>query len=235
MNWFYSKNIEGNLVIIEGEEAQHASKVLRLKVGAKVAVIDGIGGYYECEVLSTDKRKLTAHVLNKREHFKSSAYRIHIAIAPTKNMSRFEWFLEKSTEMGINEISPILSKNSERKHIRPDRLQKILISATKQSQKAKIPTLNPLVDLNTFLTSVNTKEKYIAYCNYENKHLIRQLNPGKDVLVLIGPEGDFNSNEIETVLEHGFKPIGLGKERLRTETAGIMAIAAIHLFHENMS
>jgi len=232
MNWFYSKNIEGNLINIEGEEAQHASKVLRLKVGAKVAVIDGIGGYYECEVLSIDKRKLVAQVVTKKEHFKSRAYRIHIAIAPTKNMSRFEWFLEKSTEMGIDEITPILTKNSERKHIRPDRLQKILTSATKQSQKATIPKLNPLVDLNNFLTHVTTKEKYIAYCDYENKHLIRQLETGKDVLVLIGPEGDFNSVEIKTILEQGFKPIGLGQERLRTETAGIMATASIHLFHE---
>ena len=234
MNWFYSEQIAGNLVNIEGEEAQHASKVLRLKIGGKIVVIDGSGGYYECEVLSTDKRKLVAQVLTKIDNYKKRPFSIHIAIAPTKNMSRFEWFLEKATEMGIDEISPIITKNSERKHIRPDRLQKILISATKQSQKATIPKLNSLVDLNTFLVQNFNQEKYIAYCDYDNKHLIRQIDTGKDVLVLIGPEGDFNSTEIETILHKGFKPIGLGQERLRTETAGIMATAAIHLFHENL-
>ncbi len=234
MNWFYSKLIVDNVLSIEGEEAQHALKVLRLRIGSKIVVIDGKGTYSECEINSLDKRKLVARVLQKIENYKSRPYRIHIAIAPTKNMSRFEWFLEKATEMGIDEISPILTKNSERKHIRAERLQKILISATKQSQKAFIPRLNPLQDLKSFISTAANMEKYIAYCDYENKHLIRQLDAGKDVLVLIGPEGDFNPKEIESIIEAGYKPIGLGKERLRTETAGIVATSTIHLFHENL-
>lgn len=234
MNWFYSRQIQDNLVTIEGPEAQHASKVLRLKTESKIAVIDGEGTYYECSILSIEKQKIIAQIITKKEDYKQRDFSIHVAIAPTKNISRFEWFLEKATELGIDEISPVITKNSERKHIRQDRLEKILIAATKQSQKAKVPILNPIQALDDFFKSVGHQEKYMAFCNNDNPHLVRQIETGRDVLILIGPEGDFNENEIEFALKDGYIPIGLGKERLRTETAGLIAVSTIHLFHENL-
>ncbi len=165
------------------------------------------------------------------EHFKNYnplSYRLHIAIAPTKNNDRLEWFLEKSTEIGITEITPILCDHSERKIIKAERLEKVLISAMKQSGQATVPRLNPLCKLKD-LQDLNSSIKYIAHCENEKQgHLKKLYEAGKSSLILIGPEGDFSANEIDFALKQGYKPISLGNNRLRTETAGIVVCNTIN-------
>ncbi|MEN8116270.1 MAG: RsmE family RNA methyltransferase, partial [Bacteroidota bacterium] len=157
----------------------------------------------------------------------------HIVIAPTKNIDRFEWFLEKCTEIGIDEITPILSEHSERKVIKPGRLEKIVVSAMKQSVKAYLPKLNELTSFNDLVKTSDAPAKFIAHCNGgEKPHLKNNIEPGKNVLILIGPEGDFSPAEVELAKENGFKEISLGTSRLRTETAGVVACHIVNLIND---
>ena len=233
MHLFYISNIYGSEITLAETESKHAVRVLRLKEGSSLNIVDGRGGFYSAELTEANPKKCRLAVKSIRKEFGKRNFTIHIAIAPTKNIARFEWFLEKATEIGIDEITPLITQHSERKNINADRLQKILISAMKQSQKAYLPKLNELISFNNFMDRLPGKEKFIAHCNGENKtHLKNKLKKGSDSLVLIGPEGDFSDNEIIKALSVGFREISLGSSRLRTETAGVVACHIAALVNE---
>jgi len=195
--------------------------------------VDGKGGFYEAEIVEAHHKGCVLSVIEKKTDFGKKDFHLHMAIAPTKNIDRFEWFLEKCTEIGIDEITPLLSEHSERKVIKPERLEKILVSAMKQSVKAYLPKLNELTLLNDFLKHETSADKFIAHCNPGDKnHLKNIIQPKQDALILIGPEGDFSVDEVEAAKEHGFAEISLGEARLRTETAGVVACHIVNLANE---
>lgn len=233
MQLFYVPNISGAEVILDEAESKHAVKVLRLSVGDSVQLIDGKGGFYEAEISDANQKKCRLSIVNSTLEFGKKDFHLHIAIAPTKNIDRFEWFLEKATEIGIDEITPIITSHSERKTVNPERLEKIIVSAMKQSLKAYLPKLNNLTTFKELVFNNNTENKYIAYCEeIQKKHLKNVEIKAKDALILIGPEGDFSPDEIQFALENGFKAVSLGNARLRTETAGIVACHIVNLANE---
>jgi 16S rRNA (uracil1498-N3)-methyltransferase len=233
MQLFYVPNISGAEVILDEAESKHAVKVLRLSVGDSVQLIDGKGGFYEAEISDANQKKCRLSIVNSTLEFGKKDFHLHIAIAPTKNIDRFEWFLEKATEIGIDEITPLLTSHSERKTVNPERLEKILVSAMKQSLKAYLPKLNNMITFKELVIHDNTENKFIAYCEeIQKKHLKNVEIRAKDALILIGPEGDFSPDEIQFALENGFKAVSLGNARLRTETAGIVACHIVNLANE---
>jgi len=228
MNIFYTRDIVGNIAILDKIESHHCSKVLRLKPGEKVSVVDGSGGYFDGVLTITDPNACQIDISHSYYEFEKRPFNLHIAIAPTKNIDRFEWFLEKATEIGVDEITPLICEHSERRIIRDDRLEKVLVSAMKQSLKAYLPVLNPVVSFEKFVDSVNVSDKLIAHCfNWERQELIKIKPFGREFSVLIGPEGDFSEKEINYALEKQFIPVTMGKSRLRTETAGVAACQII--------
>jgi len=234
MQLFYTQQIEGDLAYLGEEEARHCTQVLRKKAGDTLYMVDGQGGWYETILTDARKKTCTLEIKHKTSDFGLKPYHLHIAIAPTKNINRFEWFLEKATEIGIDEITPIICKHSERNKIRLDRLQKVVLSAMKQSLKAYLPKINELTKFDQFMKNLPTYEQgYIAHCEAIPKPLLNQNLPaGQKSLILIGPEGDFNSPEIELAKANNFVPVSLGKSRLRTETAGIVAAHTVALKNE---
>ena len=238
MHLFYidtpsSINFHNNTIFLSDDEAKHAFKVLRLQSGDKVQATDGNGNWFECSILDIQKRKcvltIESHVSEKGKR----AYKLHIAVAPTKNIKRFEWFLEKATEMGIDEITPIISYHSERRVFKRERSNAIITSAVKQSLKAYHPILNEAVDFNTFIKEINGEELYIAHLIDENQQDLKNAyKPQQDVCVLIGPEGDFSGQEVEEAVAKGFKAVKMGTERLRTETAALVACGMIHFVND---
>ncbi|MCD6353937.1 MAG: 16S rRNA (uracil(1498)-N(3))-methyltransferase [Prolixibacteraceae bacterium] len=223
---------KGNFVLNE-TESKHAVKVLRLRTGSGVQVVDGNGGFYEAEITDANPKKCAMKVISAVKEFGKKDFRLHLAIAPTKNIDRFEWFLEKATEIGVDEITPILSEHSERKIIKPDRLKKILISAMKQSLKAYLPKLNALTTFSNFILGSECPNKYIAHCiDGEKAHLKNSVKKGEDTLVLIGPEGDFSPEEVNLAKKNGFVEVSLGTARLRTETAGVVACHIVNLIND---
>lgn len=243
MNIFYTTHIEGDYAYLPQEEARHCVQVLRKKEGDSLFVIDGKGGFYEGHIFETGKKKCVIKLNKATLDFGKRPYRLHVAIAPPKNINRFEWFLEKATEIGIDEITPILCQRSERKNIRNDRLEKIILSATKQSLKAYVPQLHSLTKFQDFIkkeifhpTTEHTisSQKFIAHCEEDTQktHLQDNYHKAHNVTMLIGPEGDFTPEEIDLAIQHGFGSVSLGKTRLRLETAGIMACCIINLKNE---
>jgi 16S rRNA (uracil1498-N3)-methyltransferase len=229
MNLFYATNIQGNIAIFEEEEARHLS-VLRKKIGDTLFFTDGKGTFYEGVVANIDKRNCSVSIVNQQVEYRKLPYYLHIAIAPTKNMDRLEWFLEKATEIGISEITLLLCQNSERDKARLDRLEGILLSAMKQSLQCTLPKLNPLTKFNDFiaLASASESQKMIAYCNDEQlPHLSATLSQQKHYTIVIGPEGDFSEKEVQTAKNADFQGISLGVNRLRTETAGLFAVSLV--------
>lgn len=198
-----------------------------------VQLIDGKGGFYTAKIVEPNSKKCTVEIVETKKEYEKRNHRLHIAIAPTKNNDRLEWFLEKATEIGIDEITPIVCEHSERKVIKPERLEKILVSAMKQSIKAYKPQLNDLVRYTDFIKRPFAGEKFIAHCEDDNKsYLKNKYTVGRDVLILIGPEGDFSRQEIDEARQNNFTEISLGNSRLRTETAGVVACHTINLFNE---
>jgi len=233
MKLFYIPEIKDNTVTLTPEESRHAVKVLRLSNGDYIQIVDGAGGFYEAEIAEAHPKKCQLTILKSQKEFGRKNFQLHIAIAPTKNIDRFEWFLEKCTEIGINEITPLLSEHSERKVIKPERLEKILISAMKQSLKAYLPRLNPVTTFKDVIFTEFKGKKFIAHCNKGEKiHLKELVMPNENVMILIGPEGDFSPEEVEQAKANGFSEISLGKARLRTETAGVVACHIANLNNE---
>jgi|SRR5690606_16382529 len=236
MHLFYTPDIRSShpQFILAEEESKHAVRVLRLVSGDKVVLVDGVGGWYEAEIIDPHPKRTTLQILQVIEEYQRFAYHIHIAVAPTKNIDRIEWFLEKATEIGIQEFTPIIAEHSERKEVKVDRLKKIAIAAMKQSLKAYLPKINPAISLGQFLKEQENKSsaKVIAHCvDGEKSYLAQVLKPREDYLILIGPEGDFSEREIEQAQASGYTPISLGESRLRTETAALMSCVEVSLLN----
>lgn len=233
MHLFYTPDITGNEYTLPEEESKHCIKVLRLEAGDQVSLVDGKGGFYTCEIIQPNAKRCEVRCIEKKEHYGQRDFRVHIAIAPTKNIERIEWFLEKCTEIGIDEITPLLCEHSERKIIKLDRLEKVIISAMKQSLKAYLPTLHPMTSFPQFVKNHENTLKCIAHCDEGNKHSLHEIySPHQNVTILIGPEGDFSSHEIELAMNRDFIPVTLGNSRLRTETAGIVACHSINFLNQ---
>lgn len=233
MQLFYIPDISGAEVILNETESKHAIRVLRLTEGTQVQLIDGKGGFYEAIISDAHHKRCKLLITCSVSDFEKRKFKLHLAIAPTKNIDRFEWFLEKCTEIGIDEITPLLSEHSERKVVKPERLEKILVAAMKQSLKAYLPELKPINTFNDLVSKSEYQNKYIAHCNEGDKvHLKNEIIKGEDAFVLIGPEGDFSKEEVTFALQHGFKEISLGNARLRTETAGVVACHIANLMND---
>jgi 16S rRNA (uracil1498-N3)-methyltransferase len=203
-----------------------------MKAGDPILITDGKGIFYDAIVALPHQKHTTVEILNQTKAEKSWKPRIHIAFAPTKNIDRTEWFVEKATEIGIDVFTPLLTRHSERKEIKLARIEKILVSAMKQSQKAYLPVLNPMMPFGEFVRRSFSGQRMIAHCHEGDKKLLSQAyNRGEDALVLIGPEGDFSEQEVDLALANKFLPISLGESRLRTETAALVACHSIHLLN----
>ncbi len=234
MNLFYIPDIQSDDIILDEKESRHCIRVLRLKAKDTISITDGKGNLYVCEIESADIKKCRLHVISKKKHHGKIGYTLHIAIAPTKNMDRFEWFIEKSTEIGITEITPLISGRSERKSLKTERLNKIMIAAMKQSEKMYKPQLNQPVMFIEFIRKNNNGEDLyaIAHCQNGKKEDFKTLCPKfNKATILIGPEGDFTSDEIELAKTNGYNEISLGKSKFRTETAGVLACHSFYLLH----
>ena len=227
MQFFFSK-IEDKKALFSSGEKIHLTKVLRKKTDDLIKIIDGTGFLYTGKIINLKNKNLEVEIIKKEKKEKKHNYYLHLAIAPTKNINRFEWFLEKGTEIGIDEITPIICKNSERKKINIHRCNRILISSLKQSLKYHLPKLNEAIKFDEFIKQKNESKKYIAHCKETEKIKIEK-DINASYTVLIGPEGDFSDHEIEVANNNNYESITLGESRLRTETAGILATHNIYL------
>jgi 16S rRNA (uracil1498-N3)-methyltransferase len=233
MQLFYAPELQGEHYLLNEEESKHCTRVLRLGAGDHIFLTDGKGNLYEGSIDTSDKGKISVHISGIVKEYQKRNYRLHVAIAPTKSIDRFEWFLEKATEIGIDVITPLITDHSERKKIRLDRLEKIVIAAMKQSVKAYKPIVNPLVRFSEFIKEKHDEdEMFIAHCHKKERFDLKDVyHAGKNCTVLIGPEGDFSEREIDVAIANNFKPVTLGDSRLRTETAGIVACHTICLLN----
>lgn len=245
MEIFYSQEIDAGRCILSDDEAAHCIKVLRHKEGDTVSVIDGEGTMYSCRILSATPKCVEAEILSSEESWGAHPYSLHLAVAPTKNADRYEWFAEKACEIGVDEITPVIGEHSERKIFKTARIEKILISAAKQSLKGAVPLINEPVTVKDFILSCDSTEagdegsheeplKLIAWCFEDEEHPRTSIKEalegykGRDVIVMIGPEGDFSKEEGRLAVSSGFIPVHLGASRLRTETAAVTAAEAAY-------
>ena len=232
MHVFYAPDILTSPELPE-EEAAHAIRVLRLQTGDTVTVTDGKGCFYRAEISSSNGKRCLIHVFETLPQVPLWEGHLHIAMAPTKNMDRTEWFAEKATEIGFDELTFLRCRYSERKVIKTERIHKILVAAIKQSLKARLPQLNEMTDFSSFIRRPFSGQKFIAHCYEGDKPLLKEcLQKGKNALVLIGPEGDFSEEEVRDALAQSFQPISLGPSRLRTETAALVACHLLNLANQ---
>lgn len=214
------------------EESKHCIRVLRLENGSEVQLVDGHGGLYYATIADAHPKRTLLQINSVTETFNKRNHYLHVAVAPTKNIERIEWFLEKATEIGIDEVTFTISKHSERKEVKLDRLNKIVTSAIKQSIKAYHPVLHAALGYNELIAEPFEGQKFIAHCDQTQKgNLKDMLIPGGRYLILIGPEGDFTSDEIDGALQNGFRAITLGESRLRTETAALEACFEVNFLN----
>jgi len=235
MEIFYSNDIRGELCYLDQEESGHCVRVLRHRSGDHICVIDGEGTFYDCTLLDDSPKAASARIDGIQRCWGAHQYDLTMAVCPTKNIDRFEWFAEKATELGIDTIAPVIGEHSERKVLKTDRIRKILLSATKQSLKGAIPHIDEPVSVSDFIRAHKDADelKLIAYCFEEEdapRVSIKSVLEGNDkpIVVLIGPEGDFSHAEAALALECGFRPVHLGESRLRTETAALTAVEAVY-------
>lgn len=226
MHLFYIPDLSSTaeVLVLPEEESKHCCKVLRLAIDDNIVLVDGRGGWYTAKILDSHPKRTQVKISNVLHDFHKRNHYLHIAIAPTKNIDRMEWFLEKATEMGIDEITPIICDHSERRTLKIDRLNKRITAAMKQSLKAYHPILNEATAFKGFMTRVFDGQKFIAHCvEGEKVYLKEELRRESSCIILIGPEGDFSSTEIDLAIENGYHPMSLGEARLRTETAALAA------------
>lgn len=234
MQLFYNSEIrtKDSLFQFDKEESKHIIKVLRKRGGDTIHITDGKGNLFHAEITLESEKRCEVKIV-KTDTFEPKKYHLHIAIAPTKMNDRLEWFLEKATEIGIDEITPIICDHSERKFFKTDRAEKIIQAAMKQSNQFYLPQINEPIALNDFLKNDTNFLKFIAHCEEDKKDLFKNnIQPNQSILILIGPEGDFSTKEIETALKNNFIPVSLGNTRLRTETAGVVACHTVALINE---
>ena len=231
MHVFYTPDILTNPELPE-EEAGHCLRVLRLSIGSEIMLTDGKGYFYKAVISAATNKRCQVQILETIPQESFWKGHLHLAMAPTKNMDRIEWFAEKATEIGFDELSFLNCRFSERKVIKIDRVEKIVVSAVKQSLKATKPVVNEMIDFRKFMDIDFPGQKFIAHCYEGEKIPLKEaIVPGEDTLVLIGPEGDFSREEVELAESKGFKAISLGKSRLRTETAALVAVHTMNLLN----
>ena len=234
MHLFYYPTIPNETFTLDKTESAHCVKVLRLKAGDFIHLTDGKGKMYRAGIVNPDFRACSVRIEEITDVPPERSYSLNIAIAPTKNIERFEWFLEKTTEIGIDRIIPLLTKNSERRVIKEERLRKVTISAIKQSLKARLPEIDALTNYEELVSRQFTGQKFIATGSEPPENNLGKLyNKGSDVLVLVGPEGDFNADEMKLAIKNNFIPVSLGRSRLRTETAGLVACHSVNLINNS--
>lgn len=234
MEIFYSRDIEGDILNLDAEESAHCVKVLRHREGDGICVMDGEGSLYHCTLTDASPKGASAIIRSVEKNWGSHPYRLTLAVCPTKNNERFEWFAEKATEIGADVIAPVIGDHSERKVYKTERLRKILLSAAKQSLKGAVPVATEPVSVKDFIRSAAPEAlKLIAYCDDNMGHRTSvkealEQSDSRDIVILIGPEGDFSKEEVELALSRGFVPVHLGTSRLRTETAAVTAAEAVY-------
>lgn len=234
MQLFYNPNISEQTenFNFDKDESRHIVKVLRKKVGDRIHITNGIGWLFEAELILADIKNCTVKIVSQSLQSKRN-YRLHMAVAPTKMNDRYEWFLEKATEIGIDEITPIICDNSERKVVKLERFEKIIQSAMKQSLQCYLPKLNETMSFKDFVAQATASKKFIAHCEESDKKSLKsQLDANGDCIIMIGPEGDFSTQEIEQALQKNYLPVTLGNTRLRTETAAITACHSVAFLNE---
>ncbi|CAA0215935.1 Ribosomal RNA small subunit methyltransferase E [Tenacibaculum maritimum] len=235
MQLFYNPQIlkDTKLIAFSKDESRHIVRVLRKKEQDTLHITNGKGYLFTAKITIASDKKCIAAIVKTEQKEKHWNYYLHVAIAPTKNNDRLEWFLEKATEIGIDEITPIICQNSERKIVKMERLEKIIHAAAKQSLKYTMPILNPPLKFTDFIQQDFDEKVCIAHCGEGNKTLLKNIvTPTEKLTIFIGPEGDFSSEEIQQSIEKGFLAISLGKSRLRTETAGLMAVQNIAFINQ---
>ena len=228
---FYTDKIQNDIAFFENEEMRHIQNALRKSKGDAINFTDGAGSLYTAEIISSGKREIQARVIEKSIISPSSPY-LHVAVAPTKNIDRIEWFVEKAVEIGINEISFILCKHSERKNIKLDRMKRIALAAMKQSLKATMPSINGLVEFEPWLNTSSTAQKMMACLTDETLHFCKGFSAGMPTTICIGPEGGFRDDEIKLAMGAGYRLVSLGDERLRTETAALTSVSFFRLLND---
>lgn len=230
---FYAPDIEATGMLPEDESA-HCCRVLRHKPGDEIAVVDGKGNRFRCTITDANPKRTAVEISDReciREHW---GCRICLAVAPTKNSDRMEWLLEKATEIGVDEIVLLKCEHSERKAIKTERLRKILVSAMKQSLKAKLPVLGEVVSIKDFLKECREGQRFFGYCddNTPRKNFAKECHAATDTTIMIGPEGDFSPTEVKRALEAGFEAVTFGRSRMRTETAALFAVGTVHIINQ---
>ena len=248
MEIFYSKEIDGSRCRLSEDEAAHCAKVLRHREGDIISVIDGKGSLMKCRLVSDSPKGAETEIIETVRNWGGHPYRLHLAVCPTKNIDRYEWFAEKACEIGVDTIIPTIGEHSERKVFKTGRLEKILVSAAKQSLKGAVPAVTAPIPVRDFITGYgqhgtapeeDTALRLIAYCFEDDSHprvsikeALSRYIPGDtaipEIYVMIGPEGDFSKEEAALAFKHGFIPVHLGPSRLRTETAAVTAAEAVY-------
>lgn len=235
MQLFYNSDLTttSSSITFDKIESRHIVRVLRKKLDDILHITNGKGFLFDAKITIASDKKCIAEIIAHQEKQKPWDYYLHIAIAPTKNNDRIEWFLEKATEIGIDEITPIICNNSERRVVKLERFEKIIQSAMKQSLKFTLPKLNPSVKFHEFINQEFEGKVCIAHCEDDDKTLLKNsINPSEKITILIGPEGDFSLDEIKKALEKKFTPISLGESRLRTETAALVAVNTVSFINQ---
>jgi 16S rRNA (uracil1498-N3)-methyltransferase len=233
MNLFYIPEIPLGEAFLSEEESAHIVRVLRLREGDPVLLTDGKGFMADAEIMDVRSRKCRVNILKTVKADDNRSWRLHLAVAPTKNSDRMEWLVEKATETGLDEFTPLLCRHSERRQIQTTRLHKVAVSAMKQSVKAWLPVIRDMVPFEAFVAQPFSGKKFIAHCRSGVKqHLFNCIIPGEEVVVLIGPEGDFSPEEITLAIQNGYQEITLGNSRLRTETAALTACLTVAVKNE---
>lgn len=235
MEIFWTEDIAGGICRLGEEESAHCVRVLRHRAGDRINIIDGHGTMYECTLVADSPKGAEARIEQAHQNWGGHPYELTMAVCPTKNIDRYEWFAEKATEFGVDRIVPVIGEHSERKILKPERMNRILLSATKQSLKASIPELSDTISVREFIESTAGTEalKLIAYCfeDGQERTSIREVlekNDAKEVIVLIGPEGDFSREEADAAVAAGYVPVHVGESRLRTETAALASVSMVY-------
>ncbi len=232
MNLFYQPEVERGVNYLDEEESRHCIKVLRHRSGDPIRLTDGNGTFYDATIETADARRCTFNITH-RDRMPLPSYRIEIAVAPTKNADRMEWFVEKAVEIGIHHITFVDCKHSERRRLNLERISKVAITAMKQSIKAWLPEIRGPISFREYISSVEAPERFIAVVDPENPvHLFHRASKGTRIAVVIGPEGDFAAEEVSSAIDYGFVKVSLGGSRLRTETAALAACHILNLVNE---
>lgn len=232
MHFFYCNPIGGSIMSLPEEEAHHAFSVLRLQAGAIVGLLDGNGTRAEAEILELERRHNSVRILQTRTFPPERIFKIHLAVALTKQIDRYEWFLEKAVEIGVDRITPIVTQRSERTKFRMDRAGKVMVAAMKQSQRVWLPILDQPVVLKELMGSIGVEQRFFGWCEGQHIALMNAYTTSSNAIVVIGPEGDLTMEEALMLKQHGFQPVSIGAARLRTETAAVAACTWMSLFQQ---